>query len=364
MISECTFKEFVSRLQRTDRKLICYGAGMLPYYVEPLFQKYGIDRRIACFVDGDVKKQGKYVHYACSKFRIESPEIMRKLNPDEYIILITAERYKSIFLCISGIIDNISRWECYAYPILNRSFFQENRGDMHLPNDIIRIPKIIHYIWFGEKEKSALHKKCISSWREILPDFEIIEWNEKSYNVNKNQYTSQAYERKKWAYVADFARLDILHTYGGVYFDTDVELKKQIHHLLCYEAFICFGEWPAPASGAGIGCVKGNGIIKEMMETRSVIPYIQKDGSDDAHTNSNYEEEILLRQGFQMDFSFQIRNGMAIYPPDVIAPVSVTGQKSYVTERTVGIHYGVNSWRKKDEVEPMQCKQAGKGDEE
>lgn len=344
MLLDCTFREFINRLQITDKKIICYGAGMVPHYAEPLFREYGIDRRIKCFVDGDVKKHGQKVSYACAEFPIASPELVKTLDPDKYMILITAERYKSILDWLSEHIDT-GRWECYAYPILNHSFFLEKRRDV-LPSDgSIRIPKKIHYIWFGEKEKSTLHKKCISSWKEILSDFEIIEWNEKNYNVNKNQYIRQAYERKKWAYVADFARLDILHTHGGVYFDTDVELKKPIGHLLCHDAFICFGEWPAPNSGAGIGCVKGHDIIEEMMERRSKIPYIRKDGGDDVCTNSNYEEEVLLQHGFRMDFSFQIQKGMALYPPDVIAPVSVTGEKTYVTERTAGIHYCANSWR-------------------
>ncbi len=363
MLSDCTFREFINRLQISDKQIICYGAGMVPHYAEPLFREYGIDKRIACFVDGDVKKHGQKVHYACLEFPIESPEIVKKLNPDKYMILITAERYKAILGRLSEYIDT-DRWECYAYPLLNRSFFLEKRREPLSSDGIIRIPKKIHYMWFGEKEKSIFHKKCISSWKEMLPDFEIIEWNEKNYNVNKNKYMSQAYERKKWAYVTDFARLDILHSYGGIYFDTDVELKRPIHHLLCQDAFICFGEWPAPNSGAGIGCVKGHRVIEEMMERRSRITYLRKDGGDDAYTNSNYEEEILLRQGFRMDFSFQIRKGMTLYPPDVIAPVSVTGENSYVTERTVGIHYCANSWRKKDEVKSIQCKQAGKDYEE
>ena len=40
------------------------------------------------------------------------------------------------------------------------------------------IPKIIHYCWFGHNPKPELAEKCISSWKQFLPGYEIKEWNE------------------------------------------------------------------------------------------------------------------------------------------------------------------------------------------
>ena len=37
-----------------------------------------------------------------------------------------------------------------------------------------KIPKIIHYCWFGNNEKPELVKKCIESWKKFLPT-KIIE---------------------------------------------------------------------------------------------------------------------------------------------------------------------------------------------
>ena len=107
------------------------------------------------------------------------------------------------------------------------------------------IPKVIHYCWFGGNEMSALEKKCIESWKTQCPDYEIIRWDETNYDVTKNLYMQQAYAAKKWAFVSDYARLDILYQHGGFYLDTDVELLQSLDALRTHAAF------------AGIGCTGG-----------------------------------------------------------------------------------------------------------
>ena len=88
------------------------------------------------------------------------------------------------------------------------------------------IPKKIHYFWIGGNPKPESVLYCIDSWKKYCPDYEIIEWNESNYDFTKNEYMRQAYEAKKWAFVTDYARLDVIYKYGGIYLDTDVELIK------------------------------------------------------------------------------------------------------------------------------------------
>ncbi|WP_450513918.1 glycosyltransferase family 32 protein, partial [Streptomyces olivaceoviridis] len=88
------------------------------------------------------------------------------------------------------------------------------------------IPKVIHYCWFGGQPLPESALKCIESWRRFCPDYEIKQWSEKNYDVNKIQYTKEAYEKKRYAFVTDVARLDIIYSEGGIYLDTDVELIK------------------------------------------------------------------------------------------------------------------------------------------
>lgn len=134
------------------------------------------------------------------------------------------------------------------------------------------IPKKIHYIWFGKGEKNDRVKHCIESWKKYLPDYEIIEWNEDNFDINYNDFTRQAYENKKWAYVADVARFYILYNEGGIYMDTDVELYKPLDEFLNQEGFIGFEDIHY-LSTATIGAEKGNPVIKYILDFYNCIDF-------------------------------------------------------------------------------------------
>ena len=74
---------------------------------------------------------------------------------------------------------------------------------------------------------------------KCCPDYDIIEWNEQNYDVDQAPlYVRQAYQMKKYAYITDYVRLQIIYKNGRIYFDTDVELIKPIDNLLEYSAFL------------------------------------------------------------------------------------------------------------------------------
>ena len=131
-----------------------------------------------------------------------------------------------------------------------------------------RIPKIIHYCWFGKGEKSNLAKQCISSWKEKLKGYEIIEWNENNYDVNRHTYTAEAYKNRKYGFVTDVARLDILYEHGGIYMDTDVTLLKNLDELLYQRGFIATEKWGNVNTGGGCGFTKGHPILKDLIDYR------------------------------------------------------------------------------------------------
>ena len=123
------------------------------------------------------------------------------------------------------------------------------------------IPKKIHYCWFGYGEKTKLVQKCIASWKKYCPDYEIIEWNETNFDVNKNAYTKMCYEQKKYAFLTDYIRLVVIAEYGGIYLDTDVELVRNIDKLLENRAFFGFETDEYVATGLGFGAESGNKMI-------------------------------------------------------------------------------------------------------
>ena len=86
--------------------------------------------------------------------------------------------------------------------------------------------KTIHYIWLGGKKKPKVIKRCIKSWKKNMPGWKVKEWNESNIDVNLCDYCMEAYQLKKYAFVADVLRFYILYREGGLYFDTDVKLLR------------------------------------------------------------------------------------------------------------------------------------------
>ena len=100
------------------------------------------------------------------------------------------------------------------------------------------IPKIIHYCWFGRSDKPNSFYEYLESWKKYLPDYEIKEWNEDNFDISSCKYVEQAYNAKKYAFVSDYVRVYVLELEGGIYFDTDVEVRKPFDVLLNNHFFI------------------------------------------------------------------------------------------------------------------------------
>ncbi len=128
------------------------------------------------------------------------------------------------------------------------------------------IPKVIHYCWFGRNPKSEIIQKCIESWKEFCPDYEIIEWNEDNFDVNAIEYTRDAYADEKYAFVSDYARLYVIFTQGGIYLDTDVLLHNSLDDLLKWDCWLASDDVRWINTGMGFGAVKNHPLIKSVMQ--------------------------------------------------------------------------------------------------
>lgn len=141
-----------------------------------------------------------------------------------------------------------------------------------------KIPKIIHYCWFGKNPKSPLILKCIESWKRVMSDYEIIEWNENNFDINSHPYTKEAYKNKKWAFVSDYARLKILEEFGGIYFDTDMYILKDISPLLENHVCVVCKEDDNYINAAMFASAPNSIYVKDLlktydnMEERETIP--------------------------------------------------------------------------------------------
>lgn len=137
---------------------------------------------------------------------------------------------------------------------------------MKANNSERKIPQIIHYCWFGNGEKPAVFSKCLESWKKFLPEYEIIEWNERNIDLSWCSFVEDAVKEKKWAFVSDVVRLKVVYEMGGIYLDTDVELYSSWEHLMTQEAFFFFQNHNQLNTGLGFGAAKGNSLIQYMLE--------------------------------------------------------------------------------------------------
>ncbi len=218
-----------------------------------------------------------------------------------------------------------------------------------------RIPKIIHFCWFGKKPLPTLAEKCIASWEKYLPDYEIKRWDETNFDVNITPYTSQAYSAGKYAFVSDYARFWILYNYGGIYFDTDVEIIKPIYDIIENGPFMGCENMSIPdnnassigvAPGLGIAAYPRHSFYKKILSFYEKLEFLDCDGASNLKTIVEYTSELLCQSGLKNTHNIQTIEGINIYPKEYFCPLSPTLVLD-LTENSRTIHHYSASWESK-----------------
>ena len=223
------------------------------------------------------------------------------------------------------------------------------------------IPKVIHYCWFGKSPLPEKAVECIESWKRFCPDYEIIQWNEENYDFSKNQYVKDAYKEKKWAFVSDYARVDIIYNMGGIYLDTDVELIASLDDFLSDKLF-CGWENRDPlldvigqeyensvSFGLGFGSEAGHPLLKKILDIYENLSFYNIDGSLNLTACPKYQTDALKTFGLDTtQRTFQKLQDIVVYPEDCFSPKSILTGKIDITENTVAIHHFSMSWVDKE----------------
>ena len=241
------------------------------------------------------------------------------------------------------------------------------------------IPKIIHYCWFGGNPLPELAQKCIASWRKYLPDYEIWQWSERPLHENETlryenennlfdrvmefdlemiPYTAEAYRQKKFAFVSDYARFWILYKYGGIYFDTDVEVLRPLDEIIAQGNFMGFELNPdgendpqkyapryafAVNPGVGLGMEKEHPFIKTMLDKYAQLEY-ETPVFPWGKTIVAYTTEELCKLGLKNVQGIQDVQGVKVYPSEYFSPIDVISGKLHITKNTYTIHRYMGSW--------------------
>lgn len=207
------------------------------------------------------------------------------------------------------------------------------------------IPKIIHYCWFGGKSKTKFILACIDTWKRKLPDYEIIEWNEQNFPITYNQYVQEAYENRKYAFVSDVARLYALSSMGGIYFDTDIELRRSLDDYLDKGRVIMAFESNKVIMTGFFAAEKENPFITKWLHTYDDIKFIAENGKLDVTPNTFRVSDMLKKYGLKYTGDYQeLNERILIYPKEIFGAYDVDNSGYVITKDTVLVHHCKNSW--------------------
>ncbi len=207
------------------------------------------------------------------------------------------------------------------------------------------IPKVIHYCWFGKKKMPANLYKYIETWKKYLSDYQIIEWNEDNFDISSCEFVKQAYAAGKYAFVSDYARLYALKQYGGIYFDVDIQVLKNLDKLLNYDGIFCF-ESTEKVMTAFMAVSKNHPLIQEFLKY-----YEQRTFDvDNLEPNTVPLTALLVERGLVVNNQTQILDKniadgtIGVFSNEYFNAYDFTNARYFVTPNTYTIHHCVGSW--------------------
>lgn len=210
--------------------------------------------------------------------------------------------------------------------------------------------KIIHYCWFGGKELPAKVKKCIKTWKKLLPDYEIKEWNENNFDINSCDFVKDAYESKKWAFVSDYCRIQALYNEGGLYLDTDVKILKDPSKIIDQKVF--FGTEDSGFLGTAV--IGTNEVHNKFM--KEILDYYKEIGHFYPESSYSYANPViiskLLKKHKVVETKNNIKeydNGVIVYPREYFYPISYNYAEKNYTENTYMVHLFHATWTSRGE---------------
>ena len=335
MINVYTCKKTDFNRVCNEKKLICFGAGEELNRICKEYQD--IEKQIEYVVDNN--KKGQEIRIQDRVIPVVSPEEINTEDKELVYIISTINYADQIILQL----DSIEKYNKKNI-FIPYFFYNNEEDDVHIEkNGDEIIPRIIHYCWFGKGKMPEQFEKNIDTWKKYCPDYKIVCWNESNYDVCKNKYMKQAYEEKKWGFVPDYARLDIVNQYGGIYLDTDVEMLKPWDNLLNHKFFCGYESEKRIALGLGFGGVKNNKILIEMLKQYDKLSFYNENGSLNLVASPVYQTEIMKKYGLKCDGSFQESEDFVVYPAKYFAPINSFGIGN-PSDFSYSIHQYAASW--------------------
>lgn len=205
------------------------------------------------------------------------------------------------------------------------------------------IPKKLHYVWVGGTEIPAKYQAFIENWSRLMPEWEIVRWDEMNFDVkNSSDYCRQAYAQKRWAFVSDYIRVKVLYDHGGIYLDTDEEMVQSLDCFAVHQMFV--GMEPGNIIGAQVfGCQKGNSLMGKILDYYNQLDYLSEGVQNNTVIGTHFKNviqqnypELELKENVQY-----LGDGVVVYPSQYFCPDLMTLE---ITEESYTIHRPMGSW--------------------
>ena len=336
------------RKETEGKHIIMYGAGAVAStYLTTICKGMMVD----VIVDKNPSLDGTY--YTDEGISIPIISINKliqraKKNPDT-ILFVTPTFIAADIVQELDMIEELDGITCYV-GLLVRELYEKQDFEFTVGEQII--PRKLHYCWVGGKEIPDQLKRYMESWSKFCPDYEIIRWDENNYDFLKHPYMAGAYKAKKWGFVPDYARLDIVYNEGGIYLDTDVEIVKTFDVLLQDHAFFsCSCNLVNP--GNGFGAIPKCSFVKELRDRYDAYDFTNRDGSLNLRVCHYYQNPVFTAKGFVLNNTYQKRDGIVLYPSEIGDPFGPQHLYDSRTNRTRSIHRGSWSWVSKEDKEKV-----------
>lgn len=217
------------------------------------------------------------------------------------------------------------------------------------------IPKIIHYCWLSNDPYPEKIRHCLNSWHHLLPDYEFVLWDTNRFSLEDSEWVKEAYEAKRYAFAADYIRLYAIYNYGGVYLDSDVEVKKKFDDLLHLPYFICKESYDYRVEVAAFGAEKGTTWVKECLDYYKGRHFVNDKGYDLKVMPDIVQEIVLPKRSINfinsIDEFIDDDKQFNVFPSDwFCANVHLNPtdkEPTYViSSNTYCIHHFASSWVK------------------
>lgn len=345
ILKKAAFPGFARKVKAERKRVVVYGAGVIGQTIAPHWMhEYGLDKNVLCYVDADFYKQGKTIQIGSGTVPVEPPTVLERLC-GACVILITVSAFEPVVQFLETL-PGLKNVEAYFLPImLLDNTHAPKEGGVVKTSERPLIPKKIHYCWFSGNPIPEPLQRCMDSWRRFCPDYEIIRWDESNYDFGESLYMRQAYERQRWSFVSDVARQDILYRYGGIYLDTDVELRRSLDELLYQPAFCGVEKWGIVNTSLSGAC-PGNPVVRAMLDYRKGRPFLYEDGGENQMSSGYYDTLPLIHRGMRPNGETQLiaDSMMTVYASEFFQPFDYVSGETHITPNTFAIHHFSGTW--------------------